>query len=405
MGIKEGTFTGTRARRRKVLAVLNDKTLSAKEKDRLISEIKERAEAFAFSGTFKLKTLNTLETYNGALVIDIDDFRSCAEAQAALASLKDHPNIVSAHISAGQLGVKVLLYHTSGVERHAQAYLQAQSLVETLLKLKPSSGGKADRSGKNVNRQTWLTYSPELFINESAEPLQLKASLGSGARKPLSPTVALQTTQSTSAPSRSPVELLEECMAFCKRTKALVKGNRNNFYHYLASEANRWGIPRSEAFKFIISHGMSQGLVRDELIEACSSAYERKNEFGTAVSFYQFPIETVTAFLSSEQLGDSDFLALIFANKVVRVEGQGIWRMYDGTRWVACSDSTIKVEAARHLFWHYSFARKHFLQLANSAEDEKAQKGFADFASLAAKERGLVLQRPISQRYWNSSED
>jgi hypothetical protein len=144
-------------------------------------EIKKTLPYICFSGCFGYRNVTGLMpgTYNGLVVIDIDDIEETDEAtaQERAAQLRDSlcgdPHIVACFLSPSGVGIKPVIATTEQDPAfHASAWATACKYLQGIGIDTSSSRGQAD-----VTRACFIGYDPLAWINENATPLPVDYTL------------------------------------------------------------------------------------------------------------------------------------------------------------------------------------------------------------------------------------
>jgi hypothetical protein len=122
------------------------------------NELKQNLSYFTFSGTFNRRADDQLIKHSGIIVIDIDEHADC---YALKEQLKNDPYIVVAFISPRDNGVKVLM-HIDG-NAHKPSFYAIEKYFKDVYNI------EIDPSGKDVSRATYISYDPDIYVNEKAQ--------------------------------------------------------------------------------------------------------------------------------------------------------------------------------------------------------------------------------------------
>mgnify|MGYP000240960645 CR=1 FL=1 len=147
-------------------------------------EKKQALPAAMFSGRFHRRAREGLADYSGVLCMDFDHL---TDAPADRDRLRGDPYVLSAFLSPGEQGLKVLLPVPGGPTSHKRAWEAADAY------LRGSYGLEADRSGKDLTRLCFLSHDPEMLLQWQAIPLpvdDLVAAEPEAREAPRSPSVA-----------------------------------------------------------------------------------------------------------------------------------------------------------------------------------------------------------------------
>ena len=152
----------------------NKRTEAAQQYNQLKSkydQAKRRLPVFCWSGTFEPSQPprnDSLIEHSDQLQIDIDGL-SPERAREVRDLLAEDPHIEVSFLSPSRHGVKaaMLIPRCSNDREHKQAFLASKNYLEK------TYGLTIDKSCKDVRRVCFLSYDPDLVLNEHATPLDL----------------------------------------------------------------------------------------------------------------------------------------------------------------------------------------------------------------------------------------
>jgi hypothetical protein len=213
------------------------------------SEIKSNLPAITISATFKeRRKIDCVDKYSGLLHLDYDKLENAEEVKTNLISI---PYTYSAFISPSGNGVKVLVKCDNDISSHKSAFNSLRDYYDKIV------GVQSDKSVKDITRLCFVSYDHDLYLNENSEVFKYKTS----------------TLDQVDVPW---------IWNFTSNKHEFVVGNRNNFVHSFACNANRYGIDISDTTNFAYSY--SEASFPEKEIElTVKSAYENNvNENGSA---------------------------------------------------------------------------------------------------------------------------
>jgi hypothetical protein len=213
------------------------------------SEIKSNLPAITISATFKeRRKIDCVDKYSGLLHLDYDKLENAEEVKTNLISI---PYTYSAFISPSGNGVKVLVKCDNDISSHKSAFNSLRDYYDKIV------GVQSDKSVKDITRLCFVSYDHDLYLNENSEVFKYKTS----------------TLDQVDLPW---------IWNFTSNKHEFVVGNRNNFVHSFACNANRYGIDISDTTNFAYSY--SEASFPEKEIElTVKSAYENNvNENGSA---------------------------------------------------------------------------------------------------------------------------
>jgi hypothetical protein len=182
------------------------------------------------------------------LHLDYDKLENAEEVKTNLISI---PYTYSAFISPSGNGVKVLVKCDNDISSHKSAFNSLRDYYDKIV------GVQSDKSVKDITRLCFVSYDHDLYLNENSEVFKYKTS----------------TLDQVDVPW---------IWNFTSNKHEFVVGNRNNFVHSFACNANRYGIDISDTTNFAYSY--SEASFPEKEIElTVKSAYENNvNENGSA---------------------------------------------------------------------------------------------------------------------------
>ena len=193
------------------------------------------------------RKIEFLISYSQFLVLDLDDLNELLEP--TFANIASCPITYSCFRSPGGNGLKILVEVTSHREHHDHAFGQVANYFEKLLQV------SIDRSGKDITRLCFMSYDPAIYINPQHQKFEVDISVPilsapvqeAGQGVPLIPQQSLATVSN----KKHCKDLFQKCIAFTDKKMLYHEGNRNNYIHLLACNANRNGIPELETQSLI----------------------------------------------------------------------------------------------------------------------------------------------------------
>jgi len=151
--VVEKIRTGSDGIKELVADIRNPENLARKK------ELKEKLLAVTFSGLFDIKEDAALLQHSGLICLDFDH----ENTEHLRDILNDKPYTFLSFVSPSGDGLKVVVAIADG-SKHRQYFNYLRTLYPTL-----------DRSGVNESRLCFLSYDPEIYVNESAIPIELPA--------------------------------------------------------------------------------------------------------------------------------------------------------------------------------------------------------------------------------------
>jgi hypothetical protein len=228
---------------------------------------KKKLPHFTATGVFgAARKLEFLQEYNSHIVLDIDHI-GFEKAKRLKEVLVLFSHCLAAFLSPGGDGVKILVLTDSTRDTHAAVFNQIADFYEEHL------GVAIDRSGIDINRCCFVSWDPDLYLNES--PVIFKST-------PVEPqSIAPLPERKMFVPHdlNDPYDdksIFEEMVRFTERLEEYHRGNRNNFIYKLANNLNRRGIDVFTAERMIRER--YNDLPLKEIVHTVRSAYRNWTE-------------------------------------------------------------------------------------------------------------------------------
>lgn len=212
-------------------------------------ELKFRLPGFTPSGTFnERRKKENIDSYSGLLHLDYDKVEDIESLKEIIVKI---PFTYSAFISPSGKGLKVVVNTDAELETHTDVFNALRAYYDGI------AGLKSDGKVKDVPRLCFVSYDPELYLNESSK---------------------IFTIQNTSSESSVDISWV---WSFTENKSVFKDGNRNNFIHLFACNANRYGIDIMETIRYAINYSCST-FTLNEIERTIKSAYENNvSEYGS----------------------------------------------------------------------------------------------------------------------------
>lgn len=211
------------------------------------SSLKKTLPAVTISGQFNIKrTLNELINHSGFIHIDFDKVENL---EKSMELLKKDPFSFSVFLSPSGNGIKVLVKISNNKNEHSKCFKSLEIYYHKEYNL------TIDPLCKDISRAMFLSYDPNIFINENSEVFEItKYAINN---------------------------VIESCIQKVNETNQFIKGNRNNYIYKLAKELNNRGLSIDVALNKIFEICQDQEIDETELIATINSAYKEKNNEGS----------------------------------------------------------------------------------------------------------------------------
>lgn len=234
------------------------RSLSQSSEAKEAADLKMSLPAFTPSATFTERRINKcVDKHSGFIHLDFDNL-SGAEVEQTFSKICKAACTFLCFRSPSGAGLKVFVRVDTDVKGHDFTYKQVQDFYEKLL------GIKSDRKCKDITRLCFVSYDPHLYKNLASELFEIR-SAESNAKF-----VAESNTNQRLSGTDGWIETLEECEKFTQQKERYENRNRNNYIYYLASNANRNGIPEQETLSFCFTR---YDLDKKRIKSAVKSAY------------------------------------------------------------------------------------------------------------------------------------
>lgn len=176
--------------------------------------IKKKLPAFTPSGTFnERRKKENIDSYSGLLHLDYDKVKDIESLKEIIVKI---PYTYSAFISPSGNGLKVIVNTDTLLKNHTEAFNALRSYYDGIV------GLESDRAVKDVTRLCFVSYDPSLYLNETSEIFSyLNDSVN-----------------------------ISDVWNFTTNKMEFIEGNRNNFIHLFACNANRYGIDIIETIRY-----------------------------------------------------------------------------------------------------------------------------------------------------------
>ena len=211
-------------------------------------ELKKNLPAFTVSATFKeRRKKENIDTYSGLLHLDYDKVEDVESLKESIIRI---PYTYSAFISPSGKGLKVIIKTDAVLKNHTEAFNELRAYYDGIV------GFESDKSVKDVTRLCFVSYDPSLYLNEASE------------------------NYSHTDLSANSLVNISWVWNFTTNKMDFIEGQRNNFMHLFACNANRFDIDIHETTGFAINYACNS-FTFNEIEKTIKSAYENNvNEKG-----------------------------------------------------------------------------------------------------------------------------
>ena len=208
--------------------------------------------AFTISATFKeSRKKDNVDSYTGLLHLDYDKLE---DVEALKAKVIKIPYTYSAFISPSGKGLKVLVKSDNSLSSHTFAFNALRDYYDAKV------GVASDGAIKDILRLCFASSDYHLYLNEDAEVFES------------------QSYPNNETKSQKDIEWVWD---FTSNNQQFAEGNRNNFLHLFACNANRQGYDINETLDYAYSYNDST-FNKEEIERTVKSAYNNYvNEKGS----------------------------------------------------------------------------------------------------------------------------
>jgi len=234
--------------------------------------LKKKLPAVTWSGTFGQRNAKNLLEYSNIICIDIDKL-SESELLRIDDILSINDFVYAYFVSPSGNGFKIL-FKTSvpylPYTQHQKIFICIENYFKNNFDI------EVDTSGKDVNRLCFLSYDEHLYINENCTILDVdfvekyEPKKEITEKKPTTKTVKKVAQERT---EKTTQQQLDDVATFTNNKLTYVDGERNNYVHLFACNANRKGIDYSDTLDYCFSY-FGHDLDVQEITATVKSAYQ-----------------------------------------------------------------------------------------------------------------------------------
>jgi hypothetical protein len=216
------------------------------------NDLKKKLPCFTISATFnKRRKPSNIDSYTGLLHLDYDKLNNAQKVKAQVLKM---PFTYAAFISPSGKGVKVIVKCDSNLNTHGEVFNSLKDYYDGELST------ESDGAVKDVPRLCFVSYDPDLYLNENAEIFMN------------------QSHQNNKTKTQKDLDWVWD---FTANKKEFVEGNRNGFIHLYACNANRYDFEMNDVINYAYSYS-DNTLPKEEIERTIKSAYNNNvNEKGS----------------------------------------------------------------------------------------------------------------------------
>lgn len=199
-------------------------------------ELKKNLHAITWSGTFTKRNSKSLEQYSQIICIDIDHLDASVSETKERLRLSDI--VYACFVSPSGEGLKALFRtDITSVDQFPEAW---QAIANYLEK---TYGIEADVKCKDICRLCFVSYDPDLYINEAAHPVEDEFIRLHNAKQDVKP-----------EPAPATVDLFQKCHEITQKTQKAERGSYNAYINVYAIQALRYDLPESDVIRELKSY-------------------------------------------------------------------------------------------------------------------------------------------------------
>ena len=224
------------------------------------SELKNSLGAFTVSATFNEKRKKEyVKSHTGLLHLDYDKLDDVEKIRAKVNEMS-YTN--ASFVSPSGNGLKVFVKTDADTTTHTEVFKALKNYYDSKL------GVESDKSVKDITRLCYVSYDPDLYTCDTSEMFKYTSEVSND-----------NTYQRTA----------EDAWVFTNKVEEFTEGNRNNFIHLYACNANRWGLELSVVLDYALTYS-DASFNSEEIETSINSAYENnRGEFATVAKLSILP--------------------------------------------------------------------------------------------------------------------
>lgn len=241
-------------------------TLRAAETQEQRRELKKKLPAVTWAGKFSRRNKKNITAYSGLICLDIDHVGT-DKLQAIREGLSHNPYVLSFFVSPSGNGLKILFRAPD-----LDPALHEQRFTALSASIARSYGVEYDPTGKDICRLCFLSFDPDLYYNEAAEPVpQSLLDEWAAAQQPAQPAKSRATTAS---PEKKPrFDAVAKCHEMVQKQVQAGPGSHNRYANQFCLFANRFGIAEADCLAELSDYLSDYD--RQELAAVVENVYSR----------------------------------------------------------------------------------------------------------------------------------
>lgn len=246
------------------------------------NKLKLALPAFTISATFtNRRKKENVESYTGLLHLDYDKVDNVGFLKENIVGI---PYTYSAFFSPSGRGLKVLVQTNAELINHSDAFNALRSYYDNIV------GVESDKTVKDITRLCFISYDPELYLNENAKVFNYQ----------------IQHKNKSSITRTVDVDWVWD---FTSQKADFVEGNRNSFTHLFACNANRYGLNINDVIQYASNYS-SNTFSLEEIESTVNSAYNNNSSENGSYTKTSKPAETIETEIENPFVPDNVYQSL-----------------------------------------------------------------------------------------------
>jgi P4 family phage/plasmid primase-like protien len=286
---------------------------------KLFEKRKAELPCISYSGTFLRRSSDFIEHYSGVVVLDFDNVNWASRKDEFKRVLNDDPYLIFWELSVSGDGLKIVIFHDGGIEKHQDVFKAGCNYYEQLLEL------KADRSVKDVSRAHYLCYREGL--HGEFQGLKIFPLTSRNENNHLIDGYKEKRLTDFSRLSAKEIEDVYESLKAVAETRlnnGLVDGNRNSFLFRLVGMLVARSIPKHAVYDLLLQDGLSAGLQKSEILSIIEKGYSKPPKYlfkSNELDRYQ----CIMSCLLEGEDGDSKLISRFQKGRLSYIEELNLW--------------------------------------------------------------------------------
>lgn len=225
--------------------------------------LKSKLPAICFSGEFNHRSKGGFKKHSGFICLDFDHFPSQDALQSHRDVLLQCEYTYALFLSPSGDGLKMVVRipDSCTVDEHVQYYVAMCDFL---------SIENLDSKTKDIARACYMSYDPDIYINEQATVWTTKEEYEQKSYHYEPPVLALSDSS----------KIMDQLRKWWDKKFDMTAGSRNANLYVLAASFNEYGVPQSEALNYCLQF-QQQDFSVNEITGVVRSAYSNRSAHGT----------------------------------------------------------------------------------------------------------------------------